>query len=115
MIILSYDISNNKLRTRFSKFLCKYGHRIQYSVFEIENSKTILDNVITQIKTKFENKFSDADSIYIFNLSCSCEVIRMGYAKHEEEDIIIVWALKKNSLQTYSLDLNSSNKNENLC
>lgn len=43
-----------------------------------------------QIKTKFENKFSDADSIYIFNLSCSCEVIRMGYAKHEEEDIIIV-------------------------
>ena len=116
MIILSYDISNNKLRTRFSKFLCKYSHRIQYSVFEIENSKTILDNVITQIKTKFENKFSDADSIYIFNLSCSCEVIRMGYAKHEEEeDIIIVWALKKNSLQTYSLDLISSNKNENLC
>ena len=90
MIILSYDISNNKLRTRFSKFLCNYAHRIQYCVFEIENSKTILDNVITQIKTKFENKFSDADSIYIFNLSCSCEVIRMGYAKHEEEDIIIV-------------------------
>ena len=114
MIILSYDISNNKLRTRFSKFLCKYGHRIQYSVFEIENSKTILDNVITQIKTKFENKFSDADSIYIFNLSCSCEVIRMGYAKHEEEDIIIVWALE-NSLQTYGLDLIGSNKNENSC
>ena len=114
MIILSYDISNNKLRTRFSKFLCKYGHRIQYSVFEIENSKTILDNVITQIKTKFENKFSDADSIYIFNLSCSCEVIRMGYAKHEEEDIIIVCALE-NSLQTYGLDLIGSNKNDNSC
>ena len=113
MIILSYDISNNKLRTRFSKFLCKYGHRIQYSVFEIENSKTILDNVITQIKTKFENKFSDANSIYMFNLSCSCEVIRMGYAKHEEEDIIIVGALE-NSLQTYGLDLIASNKNENL-
>ena len=90
MILLSYDISNNKLRTRFSKFLSKYGHRLQYSVFEIDNSDTILRNVITQIITTFEKKFTENDSVLIFKLSSSCEIIRMGYAKNEEKDIIIV-------------------------
>jgi len=90
MILLSYDISNDKLRTRFSKFLSKYGHRLQYSVFEIDNSETILKNVITQIKTTFEKLFTENDSVLIFKLSASCEIIRMGYAKNEEKDIIIV-------------------------
>ena len=90
MILLSYDISDNKLRTKFSRFLEKYGHRIQYSVFEIDNSPKLLENVILKIKTRFEMKFSDSDSVYIFNLSASCKILRFGYAKHEESDIIIV-------------------------
>lgn len=89
MIILSYDISNDKFRAKFSRFLEKYGHRIQYSVFEIDNSPKILDNLILQIRNRFESKFSDCDSIYIFNLSSSCEIFRFGYAQHEENDIIL--------------------------
>ena len=57
MILLSYDISDNKLRTRFSKYISKFGHRIQYSVFEIDNSESLLKNVITEIRTKFEKRF----------------------------------------------------------
>lgn len=90
MIILSYDISNDKLRTKFSKFISKFGHRIQFSVYEIDNSATILTNIITTIRLKFEDKFSEDDSVLIFNLSAHCEIIRMGYAKNEESDIIIV-------------------------
>lgn len=90
VILLSYDISNDKIRTRFSKFLTKFGHRIQYSVFEIDNSESMLDNIILEIKTKFEKHFSNEDSIMIMKLSSSCEIIRMGYAKNEEESIIIV-------------------------
>ncbi len=90
MIIVSYDISNDKLRTHFSKYLCKFGHRIQYSVFEIDNSKKILDNILCDIENRYTKRFSDMDSIYIFNLSSSCEVIRYGYAKHEEEDVLII-------------------------
>ncbi|MBQ8119060.1 MAG: CRISPR-associated endonuclease Cas2 [Lachnospiraceae bacterium] len=88
MIIVSYDIESDKLRTRFSKYLCKYGHRIQYSVFEIENSRKLLNNIVTEIENHFSKQFSDTDSVYIFNLSSRCEVKRYGYAKHEEEDII---------------------------
>lgn len=90
MILLSYDISNDKLRTKFSKFIGKYGHRLQYSVYEIDNSPNFLNNIIIQIKSKFENKFTESDSILIFNLSKTCEIIRMGYAKNEKKDIIIV-------------------------
>lgn len=30
MIIVSYDISDNKVRGRFAKFLMQYGDRLQY-------------------------------------------------------------------------------------
>lgn len=90
MIIVSYDIANDKLRTKFSKYLSRFGHRIQYSVFEIDNSNKLLENIICDIENQFSKQFNDADSIYIFKLSSGCKVIRYGYAKHEEEDLLIV-------------------------
>lgn len=90
MIIISYDISDDKLRTKFSKYLCRFGQRIQYSVFEIDNSKKLLNNIICDIENRFEKRFTEEDSVYIFKLSTGCEVIRYGYAKHEENDILIV-------------------------
>ena len=90
MIIVSYDIANDKLRTKFSKYLSKFGHRIQYSVFEIENSNKLLNNIICDIENRYAKVFSEMDSVYIFNLSSSCEVKRYGYAKHEEEDFLII-------------------------
>ena len=90
MIIISYDIANDKLRTKFSKYLLKFGHRIQYSVFEIDNSKRILDNIVCDIENKYSKKFQETDSIYIFRLSTMCEIQRYGYAKHEEEDVLVI-------------------------
>lgn len=90
MIIISYDISDDKLRTKFSKYLRRFGHRIQYSVFEIDNSGKLLNNIICDIENRYSKCFKEEDSIYIFKLSSSCEVIRYGYAKHEEEDILII-------------------------
>ncbi|WP_108977929.1 CRISPR-associated endonuclease Cas2 [Leptospira ryugenii] len=33
MLLISYDISDTKLRTKFAKYLKKYGERQQYSLF----------------------------------------------------------------------------------
>ena len=90
MIIISYDIASDKLRTKFAKYLTRFGHRIQYSVFEIENSNKLLNNIICDIENRYSKQFTEADSVYIFKMSASCEVIRYGYAKHEEEDILII-------------------------
>lgn len=79
-------ISNDKLRTSFAKYLSRFGHRIQYSVFEIDNSKRIVDNIVNDLTNTFEKRFSQSDSVYIFKMSSSCEVLRYGYAKNEEND-----------------------------
>ena len=90
MIIVSYDISNDKLRTNFSKFLNKFGRRLQYSVFEIENSNKILNNITTEIDNRFKKRFTQEDSVIIFILSSSCKTIKYGYAKNEESDLKII-------------------------
>ena len=90
MIIISYDISDDRKRTKFSRYLEKYGHRIQYSVFEIENSDRILNNIMEDIQNRYMKVFDQKDSVYIFNLSKSCEVVRHGYAKNEESTLKIV-------------------------
>ena len=47
MIIISYDIHDDLLRNRFVKMITKHGAiRLQYSVYEIRNSKRILDNEV---------------------------------------------------------------------
>lgn len=45
MIIISYDISDDKMRTNFSKMLKSNGAiRLQFSVYEVRNTKRIINN-----------------------------------------------------------------------
>lgn len=90
MVIVSYDISDDKLRTKFSKYLSRFGHRIQYSVFEIDNSKRIIDNILNDLTNNFEKSFSQEDSVIIFKMSSSCEILRYRYAKNYEKDFFII-------------------------
>jgi len=90
MLIVTYDIQNDKLRTQFSKLLEKHGYRLQYSVFQIKNSKRILNLIVSEIKHRFEKSFSKADSIIIFKYSKAStdQTIKFGYAKDLDDDII---------------------------
>ena len=90
MILISYDIADDKRRGKFAKIILKYRDRIQYSVYEIDNSSRILDNIIKDIENKYSKIFGQEDSVLIFNLSKTCEVKRFGYAKNEESDLIIL-------------------------
>ena len=90
MIIVSYDIADDKLRTRFSKYLLRFGHRIQYSVYEIDNSPKILKNIMSDIENKYKKLFGQMDSVYIFNMSATCDIIRYCYAKNEEKSLMIL-------------------------
>jgi CRISPR-associated protein Cas2 len=89
VIIVTYDISDNKLRTHFSKFLEKYGVRVQFSVFEIQNSKRLIDIVIYAIENKFKKRFESGDSIYIFKANHS-DTIRYGSAGLIDKDLILI-------------------------
>lgn len=89
VIIIAYDITNDKLRTHFSKFLEKYGARVQFSVFEIQNSNRVLNIVLNAIERKFKKRFDAGDSIYIFKVSHK-ETIRYGSASIIDNDLIII-------------------------
>ena len=92
MLLVSYDITSNRTRGQFSKFLKKFGRRIQYSVFEIKNSDRILKNIMVEIECKYQKKFRGTDSIVIFNIceGCKAKEIKYGYAKTEDSDIVFL-------------------------
>jgi CRISPR-associated protein Cas2 len=89
-LLIAYDIADDKLRTKFSKFLGKFGRRLQFSIFEIKNSDRILNLICTEITTRYEKKFEQSDSVIIFRLSATCEQINFGYAKNDESDLILL-------------------------
>ena len=92
MFIITYDISDDKVRTKFSKFLKKFGHRMQYSVFRISNSPRVISNIKKEIQHRFEKKFTGSDSIVIFQTckGCSQNTMKFGYAKTEDDDIVFL-------------------------
>lgn len=89
MIILTYDIQEDHLRTEFSKFILSYGRRLQYSVYEIKNSKRILEIVQEEIKNRFGKRFNQGDSVLIFKITAENKILRFGYAKNEETDLLM--------------------------
>ena len=91
MILISYDIRSDKLRTNFSHYLQKYGHRIQYSVYEIDNSQRILGNIMLDIKNIYEKKFGQEDSVIIIETGASSKITKFGNAKNSDSDFVIVW------------------------
>lgn len=90
MLIVSYDFTNDKTRAKFSKFLEKYGRRMQYSVFVVRNSPRVLRNITAEISSRYKKLFKDTDSIVIFPVcgTCKGKLIRYGSARHELEDVV---------------------------
>ena len=88
MLVVSYDISEDKLRTKFSKMLEKNGAvRLQYSVYEINNTKRILDIVKLQIEKKFSKLFGGGDSVIILDVN-DAATKKYGNAIHRDQEIV---------------------------
>ena len=87
MKIVSYDISDNKMRTRFSKMLTKYGAiKLQYSVYEVVNTKRIMDNLLLKIEA-FSKHFDMDDSVIVFDVDAD-KLIKYGNAIHRDQPVI---------------------------
>lgn len=92
MLIVTYDIHSDKLRSKFSRFLKKYWRRLQYSVFEIKNSKRLINIIKTEIESNFSPKFTWADSILIlpFTIVDREKIIRYWQPALEEEELLFL-------------------------
>jgi len=88
MLVVSYDISDNKLRTHFAKMLEKHGGiRLQYSVFEVNNTKRIKDILKVKVESYFAKKFGGGDSIFIFETDIN-KAVKYGNAIHRDQDLL---------------------------
>lgn len=88
MLIISYDIKDDKLRTKFSKMLTKNGAiRLQYSVYEVNNTDRVLNNLKVMIEDSFAKYFGGADSVIIFDVN-GVKLQKYGNAIHRDVDIV---------------------------
>lgn len=88
MLIISYDISDNKLRGKFAKMLTKNGAiRLQYSVYEVNNSKRFLDILCVKIEQLYSKHFTAEDSIVIFPVDLG-KTIKFGNAIHRDQEML---------------------------
>ena len=87
MVIVSYDISDDKMRTTFSKMLKNHGAiRLQLSVYEVVNTKRIMDNLVAKIEA-YSKHFTFDDSVIIFDVS-SDKLTKYGNAIHRDQSVV---------------------------
>lgn len=90
MLIISYDISDDKLRNKFSKMLTKSGAiRLQYSVYEVNNTNRLLNNLMLKIEEHFSKKFEGGDSVIIFDVA-TVKLKKYGNAIHRDVDVVYI-------------------------
>jgi len=89
LIVVSYDVVDDKRRTKLAKKLCDFGKRVQYSVFECDLSKKQLNEMI-QMGLKQINQEEDSLRIYKICSNCAAEIDSYGIKKGWEEDQVIV-------------------------
>ena len=90
MIIISYDISDTKLRTKFSKFLMKNGGiRLQYSVYEFNNTNRMIENVKDKIRIHYCPLFCHDASVVLFTATKE-NVEKYGNGIHRDIDLVVL-------------------------
>ena len=88
--LVSYDIPDDKRRTKLAKALKDFGDRVQYSVFECLLHGDLLEEMVARIDGIVEEK---DDSVRIYALCATCErairVIGKGKVT-KDKDIYII-------------------------
>ncbi len=89
MIIISYDIKEDKVRTKFSKLLERNGAiRLQYSVYEFNNTNRLSDVLLTKVE-QFAKRFTGSDSIVVFEGNIT-KLHKYGNAIHRDKDVVFL-------------------------
>ena len=73
LVAVSYDISEDRTRTRLSKLLEGYGDRVQESVFEFYVSDRRLEELRDRLR---EIPLGQVDSIRVYLLCKTCAAVR---------------------------------------
>lgn len=89
-LVVSYDIPDDKRRTKVMKTLEGYGHRAQYSVFECELRPADLDRLKTRLRDLIDDQEDDV-RFYPLCESCLGKVTLLGKAAlHRQQAYVVI-------------------------
>lgn len=88
-LAIAYDVSDDRNRRAVYRTLQRYGAWKQYSVFELEVSKTQRVELEDELETKIEP--ADGDRIRIYRLCESCvnDITDLGVQPPDEQSNVI--------------------------
>ena len=87
LVLIIYDIIDNKTRSKMVKLLESYGNRVQKSAFEALLTSAQYNEVIRKIC----NIINEEDNVRMYRLNSSNEVVLIGTSDTiYEEDVIII-------------------------
>jgi len=86
--VISYDIKNDKKRTKVCNALKDFGNHVQYSVFECELKEKDYSKMLSKILPLID-KNNDSLRIYSLCGACKKKITVYGVNNVLEEDILI--------------------------
>jgi CRISPR-associated protein Cas2 len=90
LYLVSYDIPDDRRRTKLAKTLKDFGDRVHYSVFECLLDPVHFNKMVTRITDLVDE---DDDSVRIYALCASCEkavgIIGTGELTENKEIYVI--------------------------
>ena len=86
LVLVIYDIIDNKRRTRFVKLMENYGVRVQKSAFEMIITAVQYHALIKMIPAYIETE----DNIRVYRLRNDTEIQSWGSGMTTAEDVIII-------------------------
>lgn len=94
MYVISYDLSNNRLRNKVAKELENYGRRVQYSVFECRISKAQMRELYGKLLPIIQKEPEGSIRIYLLCAGCEKQIQTLGMKNQgmteEEEELFII-------------------------
>lgn len=86
LVVVIYDVSNDKRRTRIGKVLESYGFRVQRSAFECLLTKRGYEKMVKRL----ENIIAKDDMMRIYKLTKNADVRIWGKVKETKEDDVVI-------------------------
>ena len=88
-VIVSYDISEDKRRTKIHDILCSYGQWMQYSLFECNLTKTEYAKLRSRLDKIIDDN-SDSIRFYFLCNCCQKKIERIGGEVVRDETVFFV-------------------------
>lgn len=95
MYLISYDLSNDRLRQKVAKELENFGRRVQYSVFECHITHKQLHDLYGRLASIMVEEKNGNVRIYTICANCEMRLQTIGIEEtsvltQEEEDLFII-------------------------